>query len=697
MIAEMHNADVSAVPSRRLPYDLWEFITCFLLYADVVQLAHTSRHLWSSLMRSESIWEQQLRFFHEGILDMRGGSLLMTDFAIPHGAGSVGKRPHHRGGVLSVCDQFWHEKKLYVLDAHREWHFEELSSLEDKETGVFTVPLHLGHETLSSSAAAPFSRPSESPESSRASVLSPSWVVGGGTAAHEHAASGPEGSSTANATPVLDSGAGALASRFTPSPRPEAVPAVGTASASPSGYGGTSSPVPQQPVVRMPAVGAAFVGPHRGDLRLQILRPIRPGEAPSSSELSPPHSRSHGEARESMADDADGGHSTSDAAPLSMDPYLALDQPASLEDEDAALAYVLALSEAEAKGQSPPPPPVYRRSTTTAAYNGKGRPPGGVETLSAGRGGASAYPQLPFLQPSELLTVMEMINSGMAAQSRVQVRDVTAQQPHLFLQALEETLKSAKRRRLHLGNHHRAVLNNGQTTRNRSGQRHQPPQSLNASSGPWDVRSASASSPLTPRPSFADPSPHPAARSPPVPLPAPPPVNRILRYFTGRLMEVTKREAHAVSSQLMRLPELVDDFDILPAFGDGEWKASGSPTNAVGATTLTLFKPSPSSGSASHPGHATESHHHHHLPAVDGVYPRTRFFLLPELLPHGFIGLILVDAVRVLVAVEKDRTGNEEGNTDWELEEQRLQAGRLVRPGRGFNAQYYERDQLRPL
>lgn len=51
-----------------------------------------------------------------------------------------------------------------------------------------------------------------------------------------------------------------------------------------------------------------------------------------------------------------------------------------------------------------------------------------------------------------------------------EVKDMTSEEDDTFMLALRETLTKALRRRLHLGNHHRGLRNNGQTSRHRTRQ-----------------------------------------------------------------------------------------------------------------------------------------------------------------------------------------------------------------------------------
>lgn len=563
--AEMHNADETQVQLLRFPMDLWEWVTCFLTYHDVVALASTSRALWRCIIRRNSIWEQQLRFFHDDMLELRGGTLLLTDFAIP------------RSDHLAAYERLKRERRLYVADGHREWHFKDLSTLEDVETGIFTTPLHLGYELTSSDAAAPLSRPA--PPSPRRTL-----------------------SSGNPSSPVMASHAdypGATAQAEAPS--------------------ATSIPV-----ARMQAVGAAAVGVE-GTLPIRIWKPLRECPLASTTGESEWHSG---------------------------------DVPRTADEEEVDFLYALALSEAEANGLPPPLPPLlsHTRATRQEAFSllhtspFASFPEASSPTQSSSRYHRPPSPPSPqYLTTGEIMTIVDLLQLRSTYQSRVPVQDVTAEEDPAFLLALRETLKGAQRRRLYLGNHHRAILNNGQTTRHRRG----------------GGRPTFSQAQQTGRePSLG------AALSPPSP-PPPPPINRMLRHFTGELLEIELVEARQLCDMVLsKAAHQLDDFVHFHSRGA---------RRAVqrGGTSSPLLPPSvgPSSRAGSTPASP---------PGASEQYPPTRFFIATELCRNGRIGLIVVDVVRVLVIVDDERTAVDDEH--WEIDES---AGRRLH-GQGLNAQYYD-------
>lgn len=159
-----------------LANDCWEWIASFLTYGDVVQLASTCFFLHCELEGRDSVWEQQLRYFHTDMLDLRGGSLLATDLAFPgtvssptedmvannasFRSGSKGRAGTRSGGALfpSSLRKLREVVSLYRLDARREWHFRDISALDadpkgDGGTKVFTMAVTLGAPVRSSDAA----------------------------------------------------------------------------------------------------------------------------------------------------------------------------------------------------------------------------------------------------------------------------------------------------------------------------------------------------------------------------------------------------------------------------------------------------------------------------------------------------------------------------------------------------------------
>lgn len=133
-----------------------------------------------------------------------------------------------------------------------------------------------------------------------------------------------------------------------------------------------------------------------------------------------------------------------------------------MRDEAEVMAYVMALSLAETQGGTPRPPHPFQRAHLKVTQ--------------------------PMYSPAELMTMMtDEIPDGADAHSyegRFGVVDRTEEEDQSFLTSLSLTLSGAKRRRLHLKNHHHAVRNNGQTSRRRLGnvaagqQAHQNPSDL---------------------------------------------------------------------------------------------------------------------------------------------------------------------------------------------------------------------------
>ncbi|CCW66216.1 unnamed protein product [Phytomonas sp. Hart1] len=568
--------NLDTILALRLPIDVWEYISYFLSYTELLRLAGTCSILWYPILQRDSIWEQQLSFWHRNIMDLRCGALLLTAFVF--------------GEKSSGYERFKRQRRLYALDAHREWHFREMESLEDARTGFFTVPLHLGQENTESDAAAPI-------------ALEP-LCLKLGRATKDH-----------------------------------------------------TSRVP------MPAVGQPFLGVNDSTQRLRIWHPIRPGEdfsndwvngaAPRNTPIKP----------------------QCDSMGEGLGDYV-LDAPASLEEEEAMLNYALACSEAEMSGLAPPPP-LFALSShkssrgNTSKDNSRLSWSGSPFNPSPG----SSFARCPCMKPSEIMTLIDMINSGTTAQSLIPLVDTTKREDELFLLAMGETLKGARRRRLHLGNHHRALANNGQTTRHRLG----PPaagtnQSLFRSpSPPFYSSYQTERSPSSPeadmdegngRNGNGNENRQTAAMSGPTTPSAqlpPPPVNSMLRCFTGVLMEIHKREAYQLCEKFLGSSKLLDDFILFH-------------------TTINPWLCGKRGGNL----------------ASSAFGAGTRFFMLPELCRNGRIGLLVVDMVRMLIIVEDEKTARDD--PAWMHGYARVdRSGRLVMPGSGHNAQYYERSELRPL
>lgn len=635
-IAEAHNDNPDYVPLLHLPMDCYEWITAFLSYVEVCHLGQTCRRLWRELHTRTSIWMQQLHFFHEDMLDLRGGALLLTDLAQPP--------------ELTGYDRFRWERKLYVMDAHREWHFREESSLEDKLTGFFTAPLHLGRERTQSDVRVPLAGHLPDAE--------PSAVTSGTESDQEDRGAVSPGR-------------------------------VGSVS------GGTPSRTQQQqqqPVRRLPPVGLPVIRDDVPSLQLRIFAAKPDGLEAGARSPSPAVSR----------------RASHDAVVNTTDYYWA-NQGAVMDDEEATLQYVLALSEAEARGL-PPPPPLHSRSPYVSPSQPPATatppPPLVLPTSTTSSGPAVSHPgglnSRRDLKASEVMTLVDMINSGTPDLSRIPLYDVTGEEDDLFLLALSETLKGARRRRLHLGNHHRAVLNNGSTTRHRRGRRvpsalygddpSPPPapptdtteQHRDTSSLTMPPPSLAVTMPFAPPPAVSS-STMPQRRNSPLP---PLPVNRMLQSFHGTLLEITRREAYEITTRLMGLPKVLDDFVIFQ--GQRAVRANRPASESRSARDAHDFL-----------SEATSTGEVHVDPATLGggkspaqTVPDTRFFVMPEVTRHCRVGLIAVDPVRVLVAVEDEHSVRVDAQTSEASPLERPRGGRLVVPGQGYNAQVYQRSDF---
>lgn len=184
--------------------------------------------------------------------------------------------------------------------------------------------------------------------------------------------------------------------------------------------------------------------------------------------------------------------------------------PDNPEDEEAGLRYALALSALESKKfQSNP----FEYAFLEAAE--------------------------PVYSPGELLTMAESFYTSREF-TRLQCSDQTEQENCVFLSSLSKTLTAAKQRRLHLGNHHRAVRNNGQRSRNRLG-------------GLADSHKDPDSATL--------------------------PVNKMLADFSGALLEVSAEEISNLCDSLLGekcLSAIKDFVEVAPNTG-----SSASYTNRV--------------------------------------------------------------------------------------------------------------------
>lgn len=721
-VAEAYN-EASAV-MLRLPPDCWDILTQYLSYMDVVALGQTCRSLWVVLHTRESVWWRQLAYFHRDVRDLRGGKLLCTAPLFPRPPaeaetsaseslvpsptiapppsrtlGSGAESPPRTFAVrasrrdtwvpMSAHERFFQERRVYVLDSHREWHFQELADVEDRATGMFTVALHDGKVE---SVASPLSAEVAS-LSFTASVTPPPPLL-------------PRTTASATHTPVLtamDSGRDASLAvppspiSLTPQQQLAPTPHRRTGSnQTPGNSAGNSpalapSPAPPTPPL-LPRVGDPIINDHNPLLQLRIYTiDTQGGHCKKSSH----------QGEEEEEGEEEGEYDTEAAA--SMRPSSAPPISFAGMTEEQVMEYVLQMSLQEAQQQQqqqarrtpPAESPSDTRNLDPACW---------PHTHYRGAPGSTSLPL------SQLLIILDSINNNAHDQLRHHhVRDCTAEEDPRFLQRLAETLRSAKHRRLHLGNHHRAVRNNGQTTRNRAGRGGDGAAfsvSLTASGGPGGARS-------------------------PAPPPPPPPMNRMLRGFHGDLLEITEKEARAVATRLLGKPNIIDEFVVFHCNDPAELyrrlcpscAAETSATNAAtwesrppaGAAGRQVMKhgmlvsvpaplyvdpvasPSttttaPAAASAfsdpSSPLSTSAVQTVMRAPPLKPLPFFTRFFLAPELCHDGYVALIIVDVVRALVVVDKEMVGND--SPDWEspLIDR---SGRVVVPGQGYNPQAYTR------
>lgn len=647
----------------RLPSDMMEYIVSFMSHREVITLGQTCRLLFLFLHSRDSVWLQQLEYFHHDIRDLRRGALLYTDHVLPmwwkwpamecktHATVSSSAAPsptwlndgrQRNVAVASCYEHFMQERRLYAMDTHREWHFHELTDLEDKRTGIFTVALH--NEKPSGSSG-----PSSSPQPQDRSVDA--------------------------------------------SPAPRSVPS--TPPQQPRPNPGSPSPSP------LPRVGDPIINESNPQLHLSIFRIVhRDGRDQRLTEYNTSDERSQQCSRpvESTAGDA----------------ALVASQWEGRSEEEM-LEYVLRLSAQEAEMEigvaSDPATPIIETSTDSSTRQCHKDPSVRASEFRL-HGGVS----LPL---KDLLTVVDMMNNNTIDQlHRYQVQNCTAEEDPVLLSVLAETLRSAKHRRLRLGNHHRAVRNNGATTRNRLGRI--PADTDRGPTGTGEITASEAAA-------------------------HPPPMNRMLRQFKGHLLEITKYEAFQVASQILRHPTLIDDFvvfhntattpppptSIRQAVDDGAREKMPRSTSASQArprpgsfhhnSTVLLEATAPDAVNAEElqegrvplvesgagetqtgpcnlpicittPTASSPSERPVSVLSVCRLKPlplRTRFFIAPELCMDGRFGLIIVDAVRVLVAVEEE--GVSMDNPLWEspLFDD---AGRIYVAGQGYNPQTYSRD-----
>ncbi|ORC90576.1 uncharacterized protein TM35_000083740 [Trypanosoma theileri] len=126
------NGNCSSVMLRGLPGDTWDIITSFLNFRDVQLVSSTCRTLWHLLHRRDNIWRSQIEYFHQDMQDLRGdGRLLCTEFLIP--------------SSCSMYERMKMERRLYALDAQRDWQFREYEKNCGSE-GIFSSLLTLDEE-----------------------------------------------------------------------------------------------------------------------------------------------------------------------------------------------------------------------------------------------------------------------------------------------------------------------------------------------------------------------------------------------------------------------------------------------------------------------------------------------------------------------------------------------------------------------
>lgn len=252
--------------------------------------------------------------------------------------------------------------------------------------------------------------------------------------------------------------------------------------------------------------------------------------------------------------------------------------PVDMNDEEAMLRYVLALSAQENGESSRHSNPFELAASITAN---------------------------PFYHTSQLMVMVdELRRSSSPDGGRFNIMDKTEEQNQSFVKALSLTLSAAKWRRLHLRNHHRALRNNGQTSRNRLGSHR--------------------------------------AQNTEQYLPA---ENQILTSFTGQLLEISSEEM----------------FNLCHEYLDKQWYSA-----------IKRFVTGGNEAS-SKGGHANER-----------VYPEAwaRYFLLPELCEEHTLGLLVVDPLRALLLVQREKGAH----IDSDEEPDNIVAQHAVRYGRGYNS-----------
>jgi hypothetical protein len=740
-VAEKFNEESAYM--LRIPPDCWDLLTQYLSYVDVVALGQTCRTLWVILHERESVWWRQLAYFHHDVRDLRGGKLLCTAALFPKPPAGISasqseslvpspttapssstvppaadarpcsfaSQPRRSDWVpMSAYERFFQERRVYVLDAHREWHFQELADVEDKATGMFTVALHDGK---ADGFASPLSVDPAS-FSFSASVTPPPILAAIGST-RDALLNVPLSPNSLVPSPS----SGGPASQPTPHRRTTPNQTPGTSASNSPAL--PPSPAPPTPPL-LPRVGDPIINDHNPLLQLRIYaidvhgaKKRGCGGAAAEEEE---------EAVEDNYVDGNGGNGGAPEWGRSNQPYgghsspPANDTPANLAgmSEEEVLAYVMQLSLQEAQESAAATAehhsPVPARTTPPAesphsAYNSP-------NTASKSATDPMCWPQTHYrgtpgsasLPLSELLAVIDSINNSAFDQlHHHQVRDCTAAEEPEFLHRLAETLRSAKHRRLHLGNHHRAVRNNGQTTRNRTG------------------RSGGAVAPTSLSVSVASAGAGGAGSQ----QQQPPPMNRMLRGFHGDLLEITEREARMVTSKLLGKPNMIDEFVVFRCYNPAELyrrlcpvtstsqcaEAAASTAGLQGSPASTkevrhvmkngmlvsvpaplYADPTPAATAplSLTPENLTDPSPSHRTvmrgPSLKALPFFTRFFVAPELCHDGFIALLIVDVVRVLVVVDKEVISTD--SPDWESP---LigRSGRMVVPGHGYNPQAYRR------
>ncbi|KAG5469395.1 hypothetical protein LSCM1_02612 [Leishmania martiniquensis] len=711
-VAEKYNEQ--SVCLLRLPPDCWDMTTKYLSYMDVIALGHACRSLWVVLHKLESVWRRQLRYFHDDVRDLRGGKLLCTAPLFPESpcSGTMSQREStdilpgpagpqdsprtaQRQPLMSAYERFFQERRVYVLDSHREWHFQELADVEDKDTGMFTVALHDGClEAVATAAsppvAGPFS-PSGARSASPSAPLLP-WATDASPLFANSADSTREWLLAAPSSP-----ASFAASQSPASPAPTPTPphprtTSSQANGTPAGNSPALAPVaaPSTPPL-LPRVGEPIINDHNPLLRLRVYTIEAVGAEKSSDDDAAEVTGVSRRCR-SVSHRRHTSPASSAAASLSG------------MTEEQVLEYVMRLSLTEAREamahSSPSPPAAEMRSDV----NGTAADSLGPATQQQRRPyqhrhyrGADPEASLPL---SELLAVLDAFTNNACDQLHYyHVRNCTEDEDPAFLRRLSETLRSAKHRRLHLGNHHRAVRNNGQTTRNRAG------------------RSVAAGSPDAP--SLSPTATHSVGTA--TPPQQQPPMNRMLRDFHGDLLEITEREARMVVGTLLGMPLVIDDFVAFRCYDPAllyrklypsatimaRSDTRGTAREALGAPpslndrsllseAMSLITGQAMGAERSDFVHqSVEAVAEPHMPA-SGTPPLrplpffTRFFLAPELCHDGYIALIVVDVVRALVIVEKEVDTTD--NPDW-ASPCIARGGRVVVHGQGYNAQAYTRNE----